>query len=189
MKEAMIDMMFDNNVRAEAIIHIPTMLAQDAWPDIAREAFMEDEPDRIWEEIGIEPPYDLDDEGLIFEHLTDNRKFGYLVKFATPVPQDITADSHRLSWGYYSMKWIYAESYEQACKKALDWREKFVARKREQALKDQADGEEQLKEYGPACPECGEGPMSPKNPADPDSDEYFCGECLFNDEAEDKEAL
>lgn len=172
----------------EAIIDIPTMLAQDAWPDIAREAFMEDEPDRIWEEIGIEPPYDLDDEGLIFEHLTDNQKFGYLVKFATPVPQDITADSHRLSWGYYSIKWIYAESYEQACEKALDWRQEFIDRRREKALKEQADGEEQLKGYGPTCPECGEGPMSPKNPADPDSDEYFCGECLFNDADEGEEA-
>jgi len=187
-KEAMIDMMFENNIRAEGIIHIPTMLAQDAWPDIAREAFMEDEPDQIWGEIGIEPPYDLDDEGLIFEHLTDNRKFGYLVKFATPVPQDITADSHRLSWGYYSMKWIYAESYEQACEKALDWRQEFINRRREKALKEQADGEEQLKEYGPTCPECGEGPMSPKNPADPHSDEFYCGECLFNDADEDEVA-
>lgn len=140
MKEVMIDMMFENNIRAEAIIHIPTMLAQDYWPDIAREAFMEDEPDRIWEEIGIEPPYDLDDEGLIFEHLTDNRKFGYLVKFATPVPQDIEAYSHRLSWGYYSMKWIYAESYEQACEKALDWRQEFIDRKRKKALEEKSNG-------------------------------------------------
>ena len=134
MKEAMIDMMFDNSVRAEAIIHIPTMLAQDAWPEIAREAFMEDDPDPIWEEIGIEPPYDLDDEGLIFEHLTDNRKCGYLVKFATPVPEDIKADSHRLSWGYYKMQWIYAESYEQACEKALDWRQELIDKKRTKAL-------------------------------------------------------
>ncbi len=137
MKETMIDMMFENNIRAEAIIHIPTMLAQDAWPDIAREAFMEDDPEQIWESIGLEPPYDLDDEGLIFEHLTDNSKFGYLVQFATPVPQDIKADSHRLSWGYYRMKWIYADSYEQACINALGWREEFIERKRKMALEQE----------------------------------------------------
>ena len=140
MREALIDMMFENNIRAEAIIHIPTMLAQYAWPDIAREAFMEDEPDRIWEQIGIEPPYDLDDEELIFEHLTDNRKFGYLVQFATPVPLDIEADSHHLSWGFYSMKWIYAETYEQACEKAVEWRQAFVETKRKKAIEEKATG-------------------------------------------------
>lgn len=138
MQEAIIDMMFENSIRAEVIIHITTMLAQDAWPEIAREVFMEDDPDQIWETIGLEPPCELDDEGLIFEHLQDHRKFGYLVKFATPVPQDIEADHQRLSWGYYTMKWIYAESFDQACEQALDWRQEFIDRKRKAALEDEA---------------------------------------------------
>lgn len=189
MKRELIDMMNENSVRAESIIHLATMLAHDQWPDAAKEAFMEEEPERIWSAIGIEPPYDIDDEGLIFEHLMDHSRLGFLVSFATPVPQDIGHESWRLSWGYYRMEWIYADTYEQACEKALDWRQEFVDRRREEALKEQADGEEQLKEHGPTCPECGEGPMSPKNPADPDSNEYYCGECLFHDTDEDEEAL
>ncbi|MBY5938021.1 hypothetical protein [Marinobacter nauticus] len=185
MKRELIDMMNENSLRAESIIHLATMLAHEQWPEAAKEAFMEEEPERIWSAIGIEPPYDLDDEGLIFEHLMDHSKLGYLVSFATPVPQDINHESWRLSWGYYRMKWIYADTYESACYKALEWREKFVSQKREEALKDLAEWQGQLKEHGPTCPECGEGAMNPKNPADPECNQFYCGECLFNDSDED----
>ena len=188
MKAAMIDMMLENNVRAEAIIHLPTMLAQDAWPEVAEEAFMQEDPDEIWKAIGIEEPYDLDDQGLIHEYLRDERKWGYLVKFATPVPQDVEADHHRLSWGYYAMKWIYADTYEKACELALDWREEFVERKRKKALKDMADGQDQLENFGPTCPECGEGGMHPTEPEDPNCQDFWCGECLFNEPEEGSNA-
>lgn len=129
-----IESMYEDNIRAEVIIHVPTMLAHDSFPDAAREAFMEDDPDTVWEAIGIEPPYDLDDEGLIFEHLMDEGKTGFLIRFATPVPTDIEADHHSLSWGFYSMHWIYSETYQEACEKALEWREQFIERKRKEAL-------------------------------------------------------
>ena len=139
MNQTLIELVFEHQIRAESIVHIATMMGHDSWPECAKEAFMEAEPEPVWEEIGIEPPYDLDDEGLVFEHLMDNRKTGYLVQFATPVPQDIEADCHRLSWGLYTTKWIYAETYEKACEKALDWRQEFIDRKREKALKEQAE--------------------------------------------------
>jgi len=85
----------------------------------------------LWESIGIEPPYDLDDPGLIFDHLMDNDKSGFLVKFATPVPQNIKDGSHSMSWGYYAAKWIYADTYQEACEKALAWRCQFVESKRQ----------------------------------------------------------
>jgi hypothetical protein len=98
-KTETIDSMFEGNIRAEVIIHLATMLAQDLFPPVATEAFMEEDPEPLWESIGIEPPYDLDDPGLIFDHLMDNEKSGFLVKFSTPVPQNIKADeSHRMSW-------------------------------------------------------------------------------------------
>ncbi|MGP9834251.1 hypothetical protein [Marinobacter sp. NSM] len=46
---------------------------------------------------------------------------------------------------------------------------------------DLMDYQEQLYNHGPTCPECGEGAMNAKNPADPNCDEFYCGECLFND--------
>lgn len=140
MKKATIDMMFENNVRAEVIIHIGTTLAHDQWPDIAREAFMEDEQEPIWDAIGLEPPYDMEDEALIFDHLSEHRKYGYLVKFATPVPVNIKPESHRISWGYYAAKWIYSEHYETAAEMALEWRQDFIDRKRKKALEETATG-------------------------------------------------
>lgn len=134
MKNSTVENMYENHIRTELIIHLPTMLSQDSFPDVAKEAFMEDDPDIVWEAIGVEPPYDLDDEGLIFEHLMDHRKTGFLVKFATPVPKDIKNDCHRLSWSYYATQWIYADTYQEACDRATEWRSQFIDRKRKAAM-------------------------------------------------------
>jgi hypothetical protein len=136
MKTETIESMFEGSIRAEVIIHLATMLAQDSFPGIATEAFMEEDPEPLWESIGIEPPYDLDDPGLIFDHLMDNDKSGFLVKFATPVPQNIKDGSHSMSWGYYATHWIYADTYQEACEKALAWRQEFY-KKRKKFLEDQ----------------------------------------------------
>ena len=126
------------SLRAEAIIHIGSMLA-DEWPDIAKDAFSDDW-NEIWEALCLEDEVDdeLEDEledgdyGEISQFLCDNVIFGFLVQFATPIPEDFTAYGHSGSWGYYTMKWIYAETYEAACAAAMKWQDEYIEKKRAQ---------------------------------------------------------
>lgn len=121
---------FDESIRVEQLIHIGTMCADEAWSSIAQFAF-DDDHESVWNAIGIEPPDDDDNEST-FMHLMDHLKTGFLVEFATPVPQKIYSDgSFMFSWSNYTTTWIYDESFEQACQKALEWRRKFIEKKRQ----------------------------------------------------------
>jgi hypothetical protein len=125
---------FDNCIRPEAIIHLGTQcLDNNSWPDVAKDAF-QDDFENVWEAIGIDPPAeDVDDIEIIEEHLRHNKKYGFLVQFATPVPTDIKENCYSLSWGYYTTQWIYADTYESACEKAVQWQADYINGKRKKA--------------------------------------------------------
>lgn len=122
---------FDSTIRVETLIHIGTMCMDHAWPRIAEEAF-EDDYEDIWKAIGIEPPEDEDRE-LISVYLVDNCKKGFLVQFATPMPDRFNEGGFSFSWSWYTTHWIYDETYEGACKKALAWQREFIEQKRKAA--------------------------------------------------------
>lgn len=126
--------MFDNNIRTEVVLHLGTMCLHDAFPDAAKEAF-EDDADEVREALAWpgKLPEDFDAEEIA-DLLRRAKKQGFLVKFATPAPVDFTETGHSFSWGYYSTKWIYAEDFEEACRGALAWAEKYVADRRAAAL-------------------------------------------------------
>lgn len=119
----------EGSIQMEAIIHLGSMCHDaDRWSDIALEAFMEDS-EAIWEALGIDAPEDEDDLEMITEKLTDEGIDGFLVKVATPVPKDVRDGSWSLSWGSYTTEWLFAESYEECCKQAIDWRNALIKRR------------------------------------------------------------
>ena len=123
---------FDNSIRPEQIIHLGTQCIEEySWPDCTRDAFFDD-PKIIWEAIGVEPPEEADEMWAVEEHLRNHSKLGFLVEFATPIPSKFIGTSFSCSWGMYSTKWIYADSFEAACVEAVKWRDEFIAAKREQ---------------------------------------------------------
>lgn len=100
-----------NNLRIEKVIHIGLMCINDhALPDVMTDAFDEDE--EIWKIIGVDAPEIYDDKEEIFHILSSSGKLGFLVEFATPV---------RDSWGHYTSKWIYADSFDECCTQAMEW--------------------------------------------------------------------
>lgn len=122
---------FNSAIRIEQIIHIGTMCMDDAWPDIASEAFESDAED-VFKAIGICCP-DEDDREEWSQALRDAGKMGWLVQFATPIPGSILDDSYSFSWGYYATCWIYDDDFYNACTKALKWHEEFIAEKKAKA--------------------------------------------------------
>jgi hypothetical protein len=125
------------SLRAEVIIHIGSMLA-DEWPESAKDAFSYDW-DEVFLDLGLkneaEVGLEWDEYEEISEFLYNNGIFGFLVQFATPIPEDFTAYGHSGSWGYYTMKWIYAETYEDACVAAMKWQDEYIEKKRAQQKK------------------------------------------------------
>ena len=130
---------FNQSIRIEQIIHIGTMCMDDAWPEIAKEAF---EREEVWVAIGIEEPDDVSTEAW-GEAIRDACKLGFLVQFATPVPENFYERGYSFSWGWYSTKWIYDESFESACKKAMEWRDEFVEKRRAKEMTELEVGDEQ----------------------------------------------
>ena len=125
---------FDRSIRVETLIHIGTMCVSDSWPSVAQDAFEESNED-VWQAIGIEEPHYSDADSWS-EALIDARKTGYLVQFATPIPRDFYEDGFSFSWGFYTLEWIYAETLEEACVKAIAWQEEFIEKKRKEAEKE-----------------------------------------------------
>lgn len=126
---------FNNSIRPEKIIHLGTQCIDDcSWTDDAEEAFMNDF-ERVWEAIGISPPEEEPDElWAIAEHLLHGKKNGFLIQFATPMPRNITkGGSYSFSWGAYTTHWVYADSFEIACEKAIEWKNEYIAKEFEKA--------------------------------------------------------
>ena len=119
----------DNSVRAENIFHLGAQCITDefSWPSELEDLF-DDYYEECFEAIGIEPPED-EDKGYIIDHLLDNEKLGFLVKFATKIPRNITDSGFSCSWGMYTTKLIYSDSFEDACRQALKWRDEYIEKK------------------------------------------------------------
>ena len=121
--------MFDSTIRAEMIIHIGCQMIDDALPSYVRDVF-NDCGDEVWEALGLSAP----DEGEsaneleLSDYLCDNRKQGYLVQFATPVPKNFNEGQTMwsVSWGHFALGWVYGNSMQECCEKALEWRKTFI---------------------------------------------------------------
>lgn len=124
----------DSAIRAEKILHLGTMCMDDSWPDIASESF-EDDPDEVWAALGVAEPDEASEEEWA-EAIRDARKLGFLVQFATPVPDHFYDSGHSFSWGCYTLHWIYDESFENACVRALKWQEEYIKQMRAKAVED-----------------------------------------------------
>lgn len=126
---------FDSSIRVEKVIHIGTMCMDSAWPDIARKAF-EYDPTDVWAALGLQEP-EIEDSDEWGEVLREGRKLGYLIQFATPIPDDFYDGGYSFSWGWYTTHWIYDDSFESACAKALKWQDEFIERRRAKAEENQ----------------------------------------------------
>lgn len=123
--------MFDGSIRPAIILHLGTMLADcEAVPDVLADAFEEDS-EYIREALGIDEESSSEDLFELQDILAQEDRLGFLVKFETPIPQYFfDRNSFRFSWSYYTSKWIYGKTYNQCCKKALKWREKYIILRR-----------------------------------------------------------
>lgn len=120
--------MCEETVRMERVIFIAGAIASgDALSDDLNEFFDDTDLSDIEKLFGKIPDYlDIDGHGYersdsIYEWLRSIGKIGFLVQFATPVMTPSGPSSRSYSWGYYSTKWIYADSVEEAVELGMKW--------------------------------------------------------------------
>lgn len=140
--KATLEKLWDETVRMERVIFLAGALAAgDSMPDDLEKFFNDEDTETIEKCLGQIPEW-LDLEAIrqrtegIFEWLSSEEKLGFLVKFATPVMKVYAENSRSFSWGYYKIKWIYAETIDEAVGKGLAWTNEC------RAIEDAAFGKE-----------------------------------------------
>lgn len=125
-----LEVFFDESIRPEVIIHIGTQITDDSTASYVKEE-LELDYEGVFNALAIPSPT-LDDvrnsndiEGLSC-YFRQARRLGFLVKFATPVPSNLSEYSYSFSWGHYATKWLYAETYEGVCAKAIEWQREYI---------------------------------------------------------------
>lgn len=119
-----------NNVRTETIIHIGTQMVSDEFlPDYIEDMIIENNiDDGIWDALNIKKSnFDSIEEFIEILHV--NKKYGFLISFITPTPFNINKSGYSISWKKCGAKWIYAETFEEACSKGLSWAKDWTAKK------------------------------------------------------------
>lgn len=127
-----LEKLYEATLRVERTIYLAGALSDSSLPDDLND-FLDDEdvvaeclgdiPD--WVDLAARP---VDRGDWVCEWLMSAGRFGYLVQFATPVMTPHSATSRSFSWGYYSTKWVYAETMEEAIDKGLAWAEERRAK-------------------------------------------------------------
>lgn len=123
---------YNEIIRAETILHLAIQCIDEAHAPDAKDALSLDWED-IWNALGCEIPESESTPEEISDYLRNKGINGFLVKFATPVPQYIDGDGYSVTWSWYATKWIYSETLEGACQKALKWKSEYIENKKAKA--------------------------------------------------------
>ena len=124
---------FENETaRIEELFLLAGMVGSDNMPNQLSE-FLADEVDDLGEIMGCKMPdyvikgIEAEEWDSFSEFIYSHNKIGYMLKMATPIMQATSANSYRYSWGYYSTKWFYGDTLEEAIEAGFKW----VATRRE----------------------------------------------------------
>lgn len=118
--------------RIETIVHLGGMTADtEAFPEPLNDLLEEsdetlqhpfpDLPDWVREALGCE---DFERNDMFSQWIHQTGRLGFVVKFATPVMTHIAKGHTRYSWSYYTTRWLYGNSLEDAIAAGLAWIQK-----------------------------------------------------------------
>lgn len=128
----MAEKLFDAQVRFNHMFWIPAVLAD---PPCEMENMIEDD---LWDadKILAEAPWlkEMLDEGAVdaeevVSEMYNRNMRGFIAQVATPYPYKFSADgkSWQSSWGSTRIEWIYADTLDALCAKAMEWADGVVS--------------------------------------------------------------
>lgn len=118
---------FDNSLRVENMIWLPGAIADQEALSEAFENFVNDDmPSNVDRPVYAQLPAlqqfagmdDLPEPEDVAEVLLNTP--GFLFQLARPVYRYRDGKMAEFSWGYYHTEWLYAETIEQICERAIE---------------------------------------------------------------------
>ena len=114
--------LMDVPARVGLILHLRTMVVDGSADTVVEDLFEDMEEDvlrKLWPNVPEDDLQsfldgDMDDIGMLID---DHKLFGFLVRFETPVVNK----NGGYSWGYYTSKLIYADTFDDAVRAGLAW--------------------------------------------------------------------
>lgn len=118
----------ENNARIERVIYLAGAIAGTDTLTEDLVDFFDDDIETVERCLGKLPSWMDPDDARTNELAEDichwiytTGRIGFLVQFATPVMEIQGGSCRRFSWGYYSTRWIYAETVDDAIDQGLAW--------------------------------------------------------------------
>ena len=114
--------LMDVPARVGLILHLRTMVVDGSADTVVEDLFEdmeEDELRKLWPDLPEDDLQsfldgDMDDIGMLID---DHKLFGFLVRISTPLVNKYGG----YSWGYYTSKLIYADTFDDAVRAGLAW--------------------------------------------------------------------
>jgi len=112
--------------RIDRIILLAGAIGDDALSKDAEEFFTDEDFETIEGAFGPLPAWvkeemEAGDAGAVTEWLFREEKLGFLIQVATPIMEMPGKNSFRYSWGYYTFKWVYGDTLNQALRAGFLW--------------------------------------------------------------------
>ena len=114
----------DATARIDRTIMLAGAIGDNAMAEDAEEFFRDEDFETIegcfgplpsWVKEGIE----ADDIEAVIEWLFREEKLGFLIKVATPIMEVTGENSFRYSWGRYTYKWVYGDTFNAAVRQGF----------------------------------------------------------------------
>ena len=114
--------LMDVPARVDLIVHLRTMVVDGSADTVVEDLFEDMEEDvlrKLWPNVPEDDLQsfldgDMDDIGMLID---DHKLFGFLVRISTPLVNKYGG----YSWGYYTSKLVYADTFDGAVRAGLAW--------------------------------------------------------------------
>jgi len=118
---------YNATARVDDIVLLASVLGEiDSMPTVMEDDFLQEDIGVMLSCFGpmpdeIKEAYESEDYSEFLGWLLDNDRFGFLLKFATPVMKHYDSGGASFSWGHYRTKWVYGDTLEAALDSGFCW--------------------------------------------------------------------
>lgn len=127
---------YNATARIEHMVLLASVLGEiDSMPDVMEDDFLQEDLEVMLSCFGpmpaeIREAYESEDYSEFLGWLLDNDRFGFLLKFATPVMYNHDSGGATFSWGHYRTHWVYGDTLDAALDAGFCWVEECRAKEK-----------------------------------------------------------